>query len=155
MNEHTLCCGTVADKAKLCAEIEKRDSVIRAQQRRISELLQECDEALAYTERLRSDLTLTVDDIDLWMLSYGHDRKSAEIIDNAKSALSETPSAALAAMKAKWQAEAIAHIIKNMENISVEAESDNDIQHIFLSKYVAAVLNKYLDSITNNTQEPK
>lgn len=47
MNEHTLCCGTVADKAKLCAEIDKRDSVIRAQQRRIGELLQERDEALA------------------------------------------------------------------------------------------------------------
>lgn len=47
MNEHTLCCGTVADKAKLCAEIEQRDSVIRAQQRRIGELMQERDEALS------------------------------------------------------------------------------------------------------------
>lgn len=43
MNEHTLCCGTVADKAKLCAEIAERDRVIAAQQRRIEELLNEID----------------------------------------------------------------------------------------------------------------
>ena len=47
MNEHELCCGTVADKQKLCAEIAERDRVIAAQQRRIGELLQERDEALA------------------------------------------------------------------------------------------------------------
>ncbi len=41
MNEHELCCGTVADKSKICAEIAERDSVIRAKQRRIGELLQE------------------------------------------------------------------------------------------------------------------
>ncbi len=40
MNEHELCCGTVADKAKLCAEIAERDRVIEAQKRRIDELLQ-------------------------------------------------------------------------------------------------------------------
>ena len=28
MNEHNLCCGTVADKQKLCAEIEWRDAEI-------------------------------------------------------------------------------------------------------------------------------
>jgi hypothetical protein len=28
MNEHKLCCGTVADKQKLCAEIAERDSMI-------------------------------------------------------------------------------------------------------------------------------
>ena len=43
MNEHTLCCGSVADKANLCAEIAERDRVIAAQQRRIGELLQERD----------------------------------------------------------------------------------------------------------------
>ena len=46
MNEHELCCGTVADKAKLCAEIAERDRVIAAQQRRIEELL-------AYIERMK------------------------------------------------------------------------------------------------------
>ena len=30
MNEHELCCGTVADKAKLCAEIAERDLRIKA-----------------------------------------------------------------------------------------------------------------------------
>lgn len=43
MNEHTLCCGTVADKQKLCAEIAERDRVIAAQQRRIGELVQEVE----------------------------------------------------------------------------------------------------------------
>lgn len=28
MNEHKMCCGTVADKARLCAEIEQRDAEI-------------------------------------------------------------------------------------------------------------------------------
>lgn len=46
MNEHKMCCGTVADKVKLCAEIEQRDRVIAAQQRRIEELL-------AYIERMK------------------------------------------------------------------------------------------------------
>ena len=43
MNEHEMCCGTVADKAKLCAEIAERDRLIDAQQRRIDELLHEID----------------------------------------------------------------------------------------------------------------
>lgn len=43
MNEHKMCCGTVADKVKLCAEIEQRDLIIAAQQRRIEELLNEID----------------------------------------------------------------------------------------------------------------
>lgn len=148
MNEHTLCCGTVADKAKLCAEIEQRDSVIRAQQRRIGELMQERDEALAYAERLRDALSKQI------AISGGVEYGDV-VYNNSLSAMSETKPYALAALKAKCQAEAIAHIIKNMENISVEAESTNDIQHIFLSKYVAAVLNKYLESITKRTQEPK
>ena len=43
MNEHEMCCGTVANKVKLCAEIEQCDRVIAAQQRRIEGLLQEID----------------------------------------------------------------------------------------------------------------
>lgn len=43
MNEHELCCGTVANKARLCAEVEQRDLLIAAQQRRIDELVQAID----------------------------------------------------------------------------------------------------------------
>lgn len=52
MNEHELCCGTVADKAKLCAEIAERDRVIAAQQRRIDELLQERDQIKASAKHI-------------------------------------------------------------------------------------------------------
>eukprot|EP00919_Chromeraceae_sp_WS-2016_P034453 GHVR01081565.1.p1 GENE.GHVR01081565.1~~GHVR01081565.1.p1 ORF type:complete len:135 (-),score=34.52 GHVR01081565.1:100-504(-) len=115
MNEHTLCCGTVADKSKLCAEIDQRDSVIRAKQRRIGELLQERDEALAYAERLRDEITAIM--IDSFGVSGYHlngDVAECGEFSELETIISETPPEALSALKAQWQAEAVENAIREL-----------------------------------------
>ncbi len=120
MKEHELCCGTVADKSKLCSEIAERDSVIRTQQRRIGQLLQERDEALAYAERLRG--------IKPELPPYPGEEPHREKLPRyglrwngpteplATPMLDGywTPYHMAAAIKAKWQAEALENAIREL-----------------------------------------
>lgn len=100
MNEHEMCCGTVADKAKLCAEIEQRDLRIKNLERERNELTARVTwllcllECAVYGERIivGDDIVSVID---------------AELADEIEEALDEPPAAALYSLRAQWQADGV------------------------------------------------
>lgn len=123
MTEANNCCGTTCDKAALLKETEGRESIIRAQQQRISDLLREREEALAYGERLRGAIKYSSD--------YLCDNKLNSICSGSKahmeliSALSGQPPAALAALKAEWQADNADFVRLALELCDAVENNDN------------------------------
>ena len=99
MNEHELCCGTVADKAKLCAEIAERDL-------RIKSLERERNELAAQVERLRSEFPLFDDD---GLCEHEHHCEFTLLQERKRlhEMLAETPPAASGAFEllANWEGE--------------------------------------------------
>lgn len=75
------------------------------------QLEQQQNELAAQVKRLRNVLTRMVDEKAVTGAFYY--KVHNELFDLAKSALSETPPAALAALKAQWQAEAIEQSVKS------------------------------------------
>lgn len=133
MNEHTLCCGSVADKAKLCAEIAEREQRIKAleiaegararvigrtrkfaiergynpasDEDELEYIMRRFDEMAAHVERLL--------DAANNYLYYSDDCSSPSLYsaekDNLETVLLETPPAALAALKAQWNCPTVEH----------------------------------------------
>lgn len=115
MNEHELCCGTVADKAKLCAEIAARDRTIAVQQRRIDELLQERDAAISKQVicaagcKERGALREALDQVERLreiVVSY---YTTGVCFSDVKNIIAETQPIAPAELNAQWQADVKIH----------------------------------------------
>lgn len=115
MNEHELCCGTVADKAKLLAEIAERDRVIAAQQRHIDELAAQVEQLRGVGE---SEPVGYLHKIPNRIPVFFESKEEATIQGCDVFPVYATPDE----LKAHWQAEAVARAVIAIEQNRIDKE---------------------------------